>query len=384
MNAPEATVFRAKTLPIFLAFLLMGVADAMGPLSSAVSSKPMVAALMPFFVFAAFAVFSIPGGFMAARMGKKKLLLLGLGLCAAAVAVPSFLNPPFAVLLGCIFLLGVGTTFLQVAGNPIMRDVSAPDAYSRNLALAQGIKGIGSTASSYLVTAVASLAFLKAMGWRGSFPLFFILMVVTFLAVSTLKIEEARPEVPPTVGQSVALLKEPVFALAVLGIFLYVGAEVCMTTFLKPAFTSHGFTPARAALLGPSLFLAALTVGRLLGGALPIRPRLFLRISAALGLLGLVFLLTGLRPLLLPGVILGGLGFANIWPMLFAITVETRPERASELSGLMCMAISGGAFLPLAMGRLGGGARALAFLVPAAGFAYLLAIALKGDARTEA
>lgn len=369
-----------KTLPIFLAFLLMGVADAMGPLSSAVSSRPEVAALLPFFVFAAFALFSVPAGFLAARIGKKSLLLLGLGLDIAAVAVPAFANPPFAVLLLCIFLLGVGTTFLQVAGNPIMRDVSAPGAYSRNLALAQGIKGVGSTASAYLVTAVTSIAFLSAMGWRGAFPLFLVLMVVAFLAVAGLKIEEVRPDAPPSIGRSLALLREPVFALAVLGIFLYVGAEVCMGTFLKPALAARGFRPEQAALLGPALFFGTLTLGRLLAGTVDLKPRTCLRLSAALGLLAAVLLATGLRALLVPAVVLGGLGFANIWPMLFAITVEVRPERASELSGLMCMAISGGAILPLVMGRLGGGGHAPAFLVPAAGFAYLLALALRADA----
>jgi hypothetical protein len=52
------------------------------------------------------------------------------------------LLPGFALLLACIFLLGVGTTFLQVAGNPIMRDVSPVGAYSRNLSFAQGFKGL--------------------------------------------------------------------------------------------------------------------------------------------------------------------------------------------------------------------------------------------------
>src|ERR1019366_2708426 len=147
-----------KTIPIFLAFLVMGVADAMGPLSDTVQKEyhltNLMATLLPFFVFIAFAVFSVPGGLMAARIGKKKLLLLGLGLNAAALVIPSFMEPAFPVLLGCIFLLGVGTTFLQVAGNPIMRDVSAEGKFGRNLAFAQGIKGIGSTASTYIVTAI--------------------------------------------------------------------------------------------------------------------------------------------------------------------------------------------------------------------------------------
>lgn len=374
----------ARTLPIFLAFLLMGVADAMGPLSKQVSANPVMAALMPFFVFIAFAIFSVPGGVLAARIGKKKLLLLGLGLCTVATAVPAFLNPPFPLLLASIFLLGVGTTFLQVAGNPIMRDVSAAGDYSRNLALAQGIKGVGSTASAYMVTAITSLAFLAAMGWRAAFPVFFVLMALAFVLVSTLKIEETRADEPPSIGSSLALLGEPAFALAVLGIFLYVGAEVCMATFLQPSLERMGFAPEKAALLGPSLFFGTLTVGRLVAGSVKVSPRIFFRLSAALGLAGLVLLFTGIPGLAIPAVILGGLGFANIWPMLFSITVEAKPERASELSGLMCMAISGGAIVPLVMGRLGGGASAFAFIVPVACFGYLLLLSLKGSRKAEA
>ncbi len=117
-----------KTLPIFLAFFLMGLADAMGPnadkMKDAYHLGDMQSTLVSFSVFIAFALVSVPGGVLAARIGKKKLLLLGLGLNALALLLPSVLVPPFPVVLGCIFLLGVGTTFLQVAGNPIMRDVS--------------------------------------------------------------------------------------------------------------------------------------------------------------------------------------------------------------------------------------------------------------------
>jgi fucose permease len=360
----------------------MGVADAMGPLSSQVYNNPRIAALMPFFVFIAFAIFSVPGGVMAARIGKKNLLLLGLGLCAAATAVPAFVNPPFAMLLASIFLLGVGTTFMQVSGNPIMRDVSPEGAYSRNLAMAQGIKGIGSTGSAFLVTAVTSLAVFATMAWRGAFPIFFALMVLTFLMVAILKVNETVAEVPPSIGSSLALLKNPTFALAVLGIFVYVGAEVCMATFLQPALVKHGFEENSAALFGPSLFLGTLTIGRLVAGVIKVNPRTFFKLSALLGLVGLIMLLSGIKALLIPAVVLAGFGFANIWPMLFSITVEEMPERASELSGLMCMAISGGALVPMAMAWLGGGAKTIAFVVPALCFAYLMLLSLK-KARTN-
>jgi fucose permease len=380
---------RWTTVPIFLTFLVMGVADAMGPMSDAVKTQfqlsNVVATLLPFFVFIAFAVFSVPGGLLAARVGKKNLLLLGLGLNVLAMAVPTFMAPGFALLLACIFVLGVGTTFLQVAGNPIMRDVSPEGAYSRNLAMAQGIKGLGSSASSYLVGLVLILPLFQGMGWRGAFPVFFALMALAFVLVASLKVKETKASEPPSIGSSLSLLGEPVFALAVLGIFLYVGAEVCMGRFLKPTLEGFGLASDKAALFGPTLFFGTLTFGRLVAGSVSISARTFFRVSAVLGLAGTVLMMTGTRSLAFVGVVLGGLGFANIWPMLFSITVEEKPERASELSGLMCMAISGGAIMPLIMGKLVDlGFKPLSFVVPAGCFAYLLLLSLKGGHRPAA
>lgn len=379
-----------KTIPVFLAFLMMGVADAMGPLSDTVQREyrlsTVMATLLPFFVFIAFALLSVPGGLLAARVGKKKLLLLGLGINAVAMLVPSVIAPGFAMLLACIFFLGVGTTFLQVAGNPIMRDVSPAGAYSRNLSFAQGIKGLGSSGSSWLVstiTGVAMFAALREMGWRGCFPIFFLLMAVAFVGVALLRIEETRPEVPPSIGSCLALLAEPTFALAVLGIFLYVGAEVCMGRFLLPGLKDMGMSDEAAGTFGAPMFFLLLTVGRLVGGAVlaVISPRTFFRLSALLGVIGAGILMTGRPALAVPGVVLAAFGFANIWPLLFSITVEERPDRASELSGLMCMAIAGGAIVPLVMGRLvDTGMESMAFVVPAACFLYLLLLSLRGGA----
>jgi fucose permease len=225
------------------------------------------------------------------------------------------------------------------------------------------------------------------MGWRGTFPVFAGLMIITFIGVMLIKVEETKADTPPSIGSSLSLLKEPVFALAVLGIFLYVGAEVCMARFLLPLLKGIGLEEAAANKFGPTMFFGLLTIGRILGGVVVsiMTPRNFLRLSALLGVIGAGLLATGQKQLAIVGVIAAGLGFANIWPMLFSITVEEKPERASELSGLMCMAISGGAIVPLLMGqmvdmKLG----ALAFAVPAACFAYLFLISLRGGKKPAA
>jgi len=378
-----------QTIPIFLAFFLMGLADAMGPSSDKVKDayglSNVMSTLLPFVVYIAFAVFSVPGGLLAARIGKKNLLLLGLGLNAAALTIPSLVAPPFPVLLACIFVLGIGTTFLQVAGNPIMRDVSAAGNYSRNLAFAQGIKGIGSTAATRLLSLIATITIFESMGWRAGFPLFCILMVLAFLSVSFLKVKETKADEPPSMLSSLSLLKSPVFFLAVLGIFLYVGAEQCMARFLGPILETFKMDKDTANQWGPAAFYLVLTIGRLLGGAMLMimSARTCFRLSALLGLLGAAAAMADTKYMALVSVVVGGLGFANIWPMLFSITVEEKPECANELSGLMCMAISGGAIVPLIMSRLvdGGTPLSWAFAVPTACFAYLLVLSLKGGSK---
>jgi fucose permease len=160
-----------------------------------------------------------------------------------------------------------------------------------------------------------------------------------------------------------------------------------MGRFLLPGLQTMGMTQESAAKYGAPMFFALLTIGRLLGGAVLtlMSPRAFFRVSALLGLVGGIILMTGQQSLAVAGVVAAGFGFANIWPMLFSITVEEKPERASELSGLMCMAISGGAIVPLVMGKLvDGGMKSMAFVVPAACFAYLLLLSLKGGKKPVA
>ena len=375
-----------RTLPIFLCFFVMGFADAMGPLAGTVQKEyqlsSFMAGLLPAFAFVAFAIFSVPAGVLAARIGMRSLLMLALGLTAVGVAIPSVVVPGYAVLLASIFVLGVGTTALQVAGNPIMRDVSAAGGFARNLSFAQFIKGVGSVGSMALVAALAVGEF----GWRRVFPVFLALIVAALVTVAMLKIKETRADVPPSVISSLALLTRPIFALAVLGIFLYVGAEVCLTTWLAPRLEGLGFAGERARFLGPTLFYACLTLGRLLGSGIlrVISSRAFFRISAGLGVLGVLGVLSGVGPVVVVGGVVAGLGFANIWPVLFALTVEAQPERSAELSGLMCMAIAGGAALPPLMGQirdsLGFG---IAFLVPLVSFLYLLALSMAGGRTTQ-
>jgi len=388
MKTALHTRTRTRTLPIFLAFFVMGFVDAVGTLVGFAKTEFRLtgaeAGLLPFFGFVAFALFSVPAGVLADRRGKRFLLVLSLGVVLAGQIVASLSVSSYGRLLGAIFLIGVGMAALQVAGNPMMRDVSAPGRYARNLTFAQFLKSLGSISGPYLTTLVIALG----LPWHGIFPVFAAVTLVTLLLSLLLPAREAEPDAsaaerPASIASSFALLKEPSVALAVLGIFLYVGAEVGLNSWLA-TYLSRTFgmdLASSATRLGPGLFFIALSAGRLLGSFVLnfLDARRFFRWSALLGLAGLGLLLVGSRTAALSGIVLCGLGFANIWPLVFSLTIESRPDRSGALSGLMCMAIFGGATLPALMGvaadRMG---VVSAFLVPLACFAYLTALAFLG------
>ncbi|MCL5745206.1 MAG: MFS transporter, partial [Acidobacteria bacterium] len=139
MNAAAAKSsggFRRAT-PVLLAFLAMGFADAVGPFVSLAKNEyslsNTVASLIPFVGFSMFGLLSVPVGVLQDKRGKKWTLLLGLAIAFVGLMNASFGLDSFARFLITILMLGAGAAVLQVAGNPIMRDVSDPGKYARHL-----------------------------------------------------------------------------------------------------------------------------------------------------------------------------------------------------------------------------------------------------------
>ncbi|MDD2564974.1 MAG: MFS transporter [Salinivirgaceae bacterium] len=117
-----------KTFPIFLAFLAMGFGDAVGPFVGLAKEQFALsnfeAQLIPFMGFIMFGLLSVPMGIFQDRKGKKNVLMIGLFIALIGLTLPLFGLSSYALFLLTILLLGAGAAILQVAGNPIMRDVS--------------------------------------------------------------------------------------------------------------------------------------------------------------------------------------------------------------------------------------------------------------------
>jgi fucose permease len=369
----------AQAVPVFLAFLAMGFADAAGPFVSLAkqqfSLSNFAAQLIAFTGFIMFGVLSVPMGLLQDKRGKKFVLMLGLAVMLAGVLIPAVAGlTTFPVFLITVMLLGAGATTLQVAGNPLMRDVSPEGAYSRNLSMGQFVKAIGSLAGP-VVPVIAARAF--GASWAAIFPVFSVAIAIALIAAATLRVGgPERKQNAATLAGCLGLLKSGFVAAMVLAIFLYVGAEVSVSANI-PLYLKERFDVdiEKLGLLGTGLFFAALTVGRFSGGVILrwMQPRTFLRITTLLSLAGLAGLFVPSKIIATAAFCLVGLGFANIFPLVFSITVDRMPEQANALSGLLVMAIVGGAFVPPLMGYVSDatGSVQTAFLVPLAAIAYI-------------
>jgi MFS transporter, FHS family, L-fucose permease len=368
---------RLRTLPVFLAFLAMGFADAVGPFVSLAKNEfqlsNTVASLIPFVGFSMFGLLSVPVGVFQDKRGKKFVLMMGLLVALLGLLNASFLLNSFTGFLLTVLLVGAGAAILQVAGNPIMRDVSDEGKYSRNLSLAQFAKAIGSL-SGPMIPVIAAKYF--GANWKVIFPIYTVAMLITIVAIAPLRVHETKSEhKAATLRSCLALLSNGYVLAMVLAIFFYVGAEVSVSAGI-PLYLKERFDIDinKVGLLGTGLFFTALTIGRFSGGVILnwMSPRKFLLATCVVSILGLLGVFLPNETLAVASFFLAGLGFANIFPLVFSIAVESMPQHTNELSGLMVTAIVGGAFVPPLMGAVADRSSVqLSFLVPLAAILYI-------------
>lgn len=380
-----------KTLPVFLVFLVMGFGDLIGPLVSLVKQKLSLtqfeASFIAFAGFIMFGTLSIPTGYFQQRFGKRVTVLAGLLLVLAGLLTPALGLTRYSIFLVAVLLLGAGVTVLQTAGSPLLHALSAAGAYARNLTFGQFIKGIG-TLSSPLIPL---LAFRYAGNrWEIVFVIF-AAMTLLALFVAIFFIRETAPEGATDPSASLAgifgLLGQAGVAKMVLAIFLYVGAEVCMSSTLPAMLKEKGGYPASdIGMAGVGLFFLTIMAGRF-GGTLVLRflrPAAFYFISCIVSVAGLALLAFGHGFSGFIAACLIGLGFSNIFPLVFSLAIDAQPEKANELSALMVTAIAGGAIVPPVMGYVADHSTVQwSLVVPAVCLLYLTAVAVNSRRREK-
>lgn len=384
-------------------FLAMGLIDSAGPMVSLCKESFKIsntmASLLPMLAYIMYGLLSVPIGLLQDRKGKKFILNMGLAIALTGLVIPIYSGMygkmdvdgssilQFYKILSAILLLGAGGSILQVAGNPIMRDISEEGHYSKNLSFAQSIITVGSS-MGFLLPVIMLRAF--GLDWSILFPIFSGLILISLLGLNMVKITEKKTndDHHASFKSCFKLLKNGYVLAMVVGIFIYCGVEISMSAHI-PILLNEKFqinVEKLGLLISWSLFYLPILAGRFLGSLIMSRitPGRLLLFTILMALTGLILIFSGLFALTLIGIFFVGLGFANIFPLIFSITIDHLPEHTNELSGLLVSAIAGGAFIPPVMGIVADATSIqAAFVVPVLCLCYLFFVAILNNRKIQ-
>ena len=190
--------------------------------------------------------------------------------------------------------------------------------------------------------------------WKLLFLVFGVVSLLSVLWLGSVKIDEAKQsEVKATFSSSFKLLGTGFVLMMVMSIFLVVGIDVGFNSNSGQFLIKQFGIDQTAAESGRSVYFFGRMLGTFAGAIMLTRitSRKFFMWTSILGILSLVAILLIPSPAMAwVLVFMIGLSVANIFPLVFAITVEKYPTRSNEISGLMMMAICGGAVIPLVIG----------------------------------
>jgi fucose permease len=352
----------AIVAPVLLSFFVMSFIDLVGTgvdeLRQSSDIPAYILQLIPFVAFIWFFVLSVPIGIWQDKIGSRKTLNYGLLITAAGLLTPALGNN-LPVILAAFALLGIGNTILQVSANPLLVSVVPGDRSSSFLSFSQFIKSLGSMAGPF-VAGLFGPFMAKMVGdessgsWRYGLYLFALISLLSWAWLSYVTVNETKPEgKKASLSSCFKLLGNNYVLLMVLGIFLVVGIDVSINSNIGSFLTGKLGVDENSAKYAKSLYFFAKMAGTFFGAIMLVRwsPRKFLAGSAAIATVALLLLalnsnVTGAWVL----ISVASLGISNIFPLIFSLTVARLPQRANEISGLMMMAISGGALIPFLTG----------------------------------
>ena len=345
----------AFVAPVLLGFFVMSACDLVGigidNVKADFGLNNTLSQLISMAVFVWFFVLSVPIGILQERIGKRNMLNIGILLTSIGLFLPFFVYSFLTVMIG-FALLGIGNTIIQVSANPLLIDVVPSGKASSFLSFSQFIKSIGSMAAPYFATFFA----VRFGDWK--------LILLAYGGVSLLsaawlhftKISETPVrEDKATVVSCLKLLGKQYIALMVLGIFFVVGIDVGINATSGQFLLVKMGMGTEAAQQGRSLYFFGKLLGTFLGALLLVRfsPSKFLTASSLLALVTTLLFIFSPTPFVALALMFSiGLAASNIFPLIFASTVKKYPDRANEISGLMIMAVSGGAFIPPIVGAI--------------------------------
>jgi FHS family L-fucose permease-like MFS transporter len=325
------------------------------------------ASMIQFVFFGAYFIMALPAGKVISWIGYQRGMVLGLLMAGLGTLLfyPAAGELSYNLFLTALFVLATGITILQVAANPYISVLGKPETASSRLNLAQAFNSLGTTLAPWVggvlilsqipvgTSKLVEASSVKIPYLELTAVLVVLAVVLALIKLPTLTSFEEDTAHPGTLWNA---LRIPHLALGSLGIFLYVGAEVSIGSYLINFMMDPqvaGYTKQVAAGY-VSYYWGGAMVGRFIGSALlqKIRANRLLAINAGFATILALVGLFSQGPLAMWCVL--AIGFFNsiMFPNIFTLGISELGHLTSRGSSILIMAIVGGAVVPAIMGRM--------------------------------
>ncbi len=407
-SAPQGAAPSSKTAYLFpllvmtSLFFIWGFITALNDiliphLKSAFSLSYVQAMLIQFAFFGAYFLVSIPAGAMIKRLGYQNGVSVGLLVAAAGCLLfyPAAEVRVYGLFLAGLFVLASGITILQVSANPYVAVLGSPETSSSRLNFSQAINSVGHTVAP-LFGALLIIGAVHSGGESGEgmadpravqVPYLIIagFLVVAAIVFKLLKLPtiEGEAESASLVNATSSIWANKHLVFGAMAIFLYVGAEVAIGSVLINYIALPevaGFSEQTAAQY-LSFYWGGAMVGRFIGSAILqfVAPTRVLAFNAAACVALLAIVLTGSGHVAMWAALGVGLFNSIMFPTIFSLGIRKLGPVTSQGSGILCLAIVGGAIVPVAQGLVADlSTLTLSFLVPLVCYVFIGWYALKG------
>jgi MFS transporter, FHS family, L-fucose permease len=385
--------------------------------------KLAVSMLVQTAFFSAYFVFSIPSAKIIDWMGYQKAMVAGLLTMGAGafLFVPAARIPSFGLFLTALIVLAAGITILQVAANPYVTVLGKPETASSRLNLTQAFNSLGTTIAPWigglfiLKSAAAAITEDPAQQAASVIKPYVglgIVLAVLAVVIGSFKLPKIT-SAAHSLGEKVSdsIWRHPNLSFGAIAIFLYVGGEVAIgssiANYLALDNIGHLVSSSsipdsalryqealRAAAKYISLYWGGAMIGRFIGSAVlqKIKTRPLLSFCAVMAALLVTVSVLSNGPVAMWSILLVGLFNSIMFPSIFTLGVAELGPLTGDGSGVLIMAIVGGAAIPWFVGKIGdlinaksyGGAiwgqgLHYALIVPAICYLYILFFALSGS-----
>lgn len=358
--------------------------------------------------FLGYFVFALPGGRIVEAVGYKTSMVLALATMGigAALFIPASIVLSYLFFLAALVVISAGITVLQVAANAYVAVLGKPETASSRLNLAQAFNSAGTTVAPWFGGAVilGSAAPIAVEQIRKMTPAVrhaynlheastvrmpYLGIALAFFALAAIMAFFKLPRIEAAEGHGahagVSIWKIPHVVLGAVAIFVYVGAEVSIGSFLINYFNQPniGNMSLQVAAKYVMFYWGGAMVGRFIGSALlqRIKPGLLLGLFAfvAFALVCVSMLTYGHTAVW--SILAVGLFNSIMFPTIFTLGIAELGPVTGEGSGLMVMAIVGGAVIPVLQGLIADSSVGIhhAFILPLACYLFIAYYGLKGS-----